>query len=72
MKKNQRLSRHGGLNYDELCFSPNVQLPLGFMTPKLNKYDGTENPKTYFKMFANKLGRPMDDESYTCVSSQRV
>ena len=28
MKKNQELSKHGSLYYDELCLFPNVQLVL--------------------------------------------
>ncbi|XP_027077130.1 uncharacterized protein [Coffea arabica] len=63
MRKNQGLSRHGGLDYDELCLFPDIQLPLGFKTPKFSKYDGTGNPKTHLKMFANKLGKPVDDEN---------
>ncbi|XP_071923339.1 uncharacterized protein [Coffea arabica] len=63
MKKNQGLSRHGGLDYDELCLFPDIQLPLGFKTPKFSKYDGAENPKTHLKIFANKLGKLMDDEN---------
>ncbi|XP_071936374.1 uncharacterized protein [Coffea arabica] len=63
MKKNQGLSRHGRLDYDELCLFLDIQLPLGFKTPKFSKYDGTENPKMHLKMFANKLGKPMDDEN---------
>nr|XP_027067607.1 uncharacterized protein LOC113693243 [Coffea arabica] len=63
MRKNQGLSRHGGLDYDELCLFPDIQLPMGFKTPKFNKYDGTGNPKTHLKMFANKLGKPVDDEN---------
>ncbi|XP_027158118.1 uncharacterized protein LOC113759747 [Coffea eugenioides] len=63
MKKNQGLSKHSGLDYDDLCLFPNIQLPLGFKTPKFSKYDGTENPKTHLKMFANKLGKPVDDEN---------
>ncbi|XP_027075870.2 uncharacterized protein [Coffea arabica] len=63
MKKNQGLSRHGGLDYDELCLFPDIQLPLEFKTPKFSKYDGTGNPKTHLKMFANKLGKLMDDEN---------
>ncbi|XP_071921845.1 uncharacterized protein [Coffea arabica] len=63
MKKNQGLSRHGGWDYDELCLFPDIQLPVGFKTPKFSKYDGTRNPKTHLKMFANKLGKPVDDEN---------
>ncbi|XP_027150237.1 uncharacterized protein LOC113750467 [Coffea eugenioides] len=63
MKKNQGLSRHGRLDYYELCLFPDIQLPLRFKTPKFSKYDGTGIPKTHLKMFANKLGKPMDDEN---------
>ncbi|XP_071912359.1 uncharacterized protein [Coffea arabica] len=63
MRKNQGLSRHGGLDYDELCLFPDIQLPLGFKTPKFSKYDGIGNPKTHLKMFTNKLGKPVDDEN---------
>nr|XP_027067806.1 uncharacterized protein LOC113693472 [Coffea arabica] len=63
MRKNQGLSRHGGLDYDELCLFPGIQLLLGFKTPKFSKYDGTGNPKTHLKMFDNKLGKPVDDEN---------
>ncbi|XP_071905998.1 uncharacterized protein [Coffea arabica] len=40
-----------------------MQLPVGFKAPKFSKYDGTANPKTHFQMFANKLGKPIDDEN---------
>ncbi|XP_027168644.1 uncharacterized protein LOC113768468 [Coffea eugenioides] len=63
MRKNQGLSKHGGLDYNELCLFPDIQLPLGFKTPKFSKYDGTGNPKTHLKMFANKLGKSVDDEN---------
>ncbi|XP_071918981.1 uncharacterized protein [Coffea arabica] len=36
---------------------------MGFKTPKFSKYDGTGNPKTHLRMFANKLGKPIDDEN---------
>ena len=40
-----------------------MQLPVGFKAPKFSKYDGTDNPKTHLRMFANKLGKPIDDEN---------
>ena len=40
-----------------------MQLTLDFKTLKFSKYDETENPKVYFKMFANKFGKPMYDEN---------
>ncbi|XP_071906067.1 uncharacterized protein [Coffea arabica] len=63
IRKNQGLSKQGVLDYDDLCLFPNVQLPVGFKTPKFNKYDGTSNPKTHLRLFANKLGKPVDDEN---------
>nr|XP_027090344.1 uncharacterized protein LOC113711376 [Coffea arabica] len=63
MRKSQGLSKSGGLDFDELCLFPNVQLPLGFKIPKFSKYDGTGNPKTHLRLFANKLGKPIDDEN---------
>nr|XP_027122101.1 uncharacterized protein LOC113739054 [Coffea arabica] len=63
IKKNQGLNKQGGLDYNELCLFPNMQLPAGFKAPKFSKYDGTGNPKTHLRMFANKLGKPIDDEN---------
>ncbi|XP_071921844.1 uncharacterized protein [Coffea arabica] len=63
IRKSQGLSKQGVLDYDDLCLFPNVQLPMGFKTPKFNKYDGTGNPKTHLRLFANKLGKPVDDEN---------
>ncbi|XP_071905735.1 uncharacterized protein [Coffea arabica] len=63
IRKSQGLSKQGVLDYDDLCLFPNVQLPVGFKTPKFNKYDGTGNPKTHLRLFANKLGKPVDDEN---------
>nr|XP_027103119.1 uncharacterized protein LOC113724408 [Coffea arabica] len=63
IKKNQGLNKQGGLDYNELCLFSNMQLPAGFKVPKFSKYDGTGNPKTHLRMFANKLGKPIDDEN---------
>nr|XP_027083426.1 uncharacterized protein LOC113705706 [Coffea arabica] len=63
IRKSQGLNKQGGLDYDELCLFPNMQFSVGFKAPKFTKYDGTGNPKTYLRMFANKLGKPIDDEN---------
>nr|XP_027122176.1 uncharacterized protein LOC113739131 [Coffea arabica] len=63
IRKSQGLNKQGGLDYNELCLFPDMQLPMGFKTPKFSKYDGTSNPKTHLRMFANKLGKPIDDEN---------
>ncbi|XP_071926061.1 uncharacterized protein [Coffea arabica] len=39
-------------------------IAYGFQSaPKFTKYNGTGNPKTHLRMFANKLGKPVDDEN---------
>ncbi|XP_071918910.1 uncharacterized protein [Coffea arabica] len=63
IRKSQGVSKQGGLDYNELCLFPDMQLPVGFKAPKFTKYDEMENPKTHLRMFANKLGRPIDDEN---------
>ncbi|XP_027082289.1 uncharacterized protein [Coffea arabica] len=63
IRKSQGLNKQGGLDYNELCLFSDMQLPMGFKTPKFSKYDGTGNPKTHLRMFANKLGKPIDDEN---------
>ncbi|XP_071920618.1 uncharacterized protein [Coffea arabica] len=63
IRKSQGVSKQGGLDYNDLCLFPDMQLPVGFKAPKFTKYDGTGNPKTHLRMFANKLGRPIDDEN---------
>nr|XP_027067878.1 uncharacterized protein LOC113693538 [Coffea arabica] len=63
IRKNQGLSKQGGLDYNDLCLFPDMQMPMGFKAPKFSKYDGTGNPKTHIRMFSNKLGKPIDDEN---------
>ncbi|XP_071912301.1 uncharacterized protein [Coffea arabica] len=63
MRKSQGLSKQGGLDYNELCLFPDMQLPVSFKAPKFSKYDGMGNPKTHLRMFVNKLGKPIDDEN---------
>ncbi|XP_071925949.1 uncharacterized protein [Coffea arabica] len=63
MRKSQALSKQGGLDYNELCLLPDMQLPVGFKAPKFSKYHGMDNPKTHLQMFTNKLGKPIDDEN---------
>ncbi|XP_027155289.1 uncharacterized protein LOC113755486 [Coffea eugenioides] len=63
IRKNQGLSKQGGLDYNELCLFPDMQLPVGFKAPKFSKYDRTGNSKTHIQMFVNKLEKPIDDEN---------
>ena len=57
------MNKYEGLDYDKLCFFPDIQLPMGFKAPKFSKYDGTGNSKMHLRMFVNKLGKPVDDEN---------
>nr|XP_027093584.1 uncharacterized protein LOC113713985 [Coffea arabica] len=70
IRESQGLNKQGGFDYNDLCLFPDMQLPMGFKAPKFSKYDGTGNPKTHLRMFANKLGKPIDDENlpyeYNC------
>ena len=66
MKKNQWLSKHRGLDYDELCLFPDVQLPLDFKTLKFSKYDGTENPKRILKCLRTNLSNLWIIKTYQC------
>nr|XP_027086631.1 uncharacterized protein LOC113708367 [Coffea arabica] len=63
IRKSQGVSKQGGLDYNELCLFSDMQLPTGFKAPKFSKYDRTGNPKTHLRMFANKLGKSIDDEN---------
>ncbi|XP_071921738.1 uncharacterized protein [Coffea arabica] len=40
MRKSQDLSKQGGLDYNELCLFPDMQLPVGFKTFKFSKLEG--------------------------------
>ncbi|XP_027150326.1 uncharacterized protein LOC113750564 [Coffea eugenioides] len=78
IRKSQGLSKQGVLDYDDLCLFPNVQLSVGFKTPKFNKYDAptrttlegtkrkpSEDHKTYAKRWrkvAAKVEPPMTED----------
>nr|XP_033516779.1 uncharacterized protein LOC117281082 isoform X2 [Nicotiana tomentosiformis] len=41
--------------FKNLCMFPGVRLPLGFKTPKFEKYDGHGDPIAHLKMYCNQL-----------------
>ena len=45
LRKSQCLNKQGGLDYNKLYMFPDMQLPVGFKTPKFSKYDGTGTPR---------------------------
>ncbi|XP_070017333.1 uncharacterized protein [Nicotiana sylvestris] len=55
LKSIQGLSGHKSVSYADLCMFPHVHLPLGFKTPKFEKYDGHDNPIAHLKRYCNQL-----------------
>ncbi|XP_070012154.1 uncharacterized protein [Nicotiana sylvestris] len=55
LKSIQGLSRQKSVSYADLCIFPYVHLPLGFKTPKFEKYDGHGDPIAYLKRYCNQL-----------------
>ena len=54
-KMEERIRRarkmEGLMDYDTLSLFPNVRLPPKFKMPTLNKFDGTDCPKSHMKMY---------------------
>ncbi|XP_033513743.1 uncharacterized protein [Nicotiana tomentosiformis] len=44
-----------GLNYEDLCIKPNVELPEGYKPPKFEIFDGTCDPKVNLRTYCDKL-----------------
>ncbi|XP_070050601.1 uncharacterized protein [Nicotiana tomentosiformis] len=44
-----------GLNYEELCIQPDVELSEGYKPPKFEMFDGTGDPKVYLRTYCDKL-----------------
>jgi len=44
-----------GLNYEDLCIQPNVELPEGYKPPKLEMCDGTGDPRVHLRTYCDKL-----------------
>ncbi|XP_070034191.1 uncharacterized protein [Nicotiana tomentosiformis] len=44
-----------GLNYDDLCIQPDVELPEGYKPPKFEMVDGTGDPKVHLRTYCDKL-----------------
>ncbi|XP_070009798.1 uncharacterized protein [Nicotiana sylvestris] len=55
LKNIQGLSGQKGVSYADLCMFPHVHLPLGFKTPKFEKYDGHGDPIAHLKRYCNQL-----------------
>ncbi|XP_075091593.1 uncharacterized protein LOC142171788 [Nicotiana tabacum] len=44
-----------GLNYEDLCIQPDVELPEGYNPPKFEMFDGAGDPKAHLRMYYDKL-----------------
>ncbi|XP_070032777.1 uncharacterized protein [Nicotiana tomentosiformis] len=44
-----------GLNYEDLCIQPDVELPEGYKPHKFEMFDGTDDPKVHLRTYCDKL-----------------
>ncbi|KAM3290114.1 hypothetical protein P3S67_018403 [Capsicum chacoense] len=44
-----------GLNYEDLCVHPDVELLEGYKPPKFELYNGTGDPKVHLRVYFDKL-----------------
>ncbi|KAH0670694.1 hypothetical protein KY289_025187 [Solanum tuberosum] len=51
----QGLGGHKSVSFKDLCMFPDVHLPIGFKTPKFDKYNGHGDPVAHLKRFCNQL-----------------
>ncbi|XP_070044770.1 uncharacterized protein [Nicotiana tomentosiformis] len=48
-----------GLNYEDLCIQPDVELPEGYKPPKFEMFDGIGDPKLYERLKASGYVTPI-------------
>ncbi|XP_070037220.1 uncharacterized protein [Nicotiana tomentosiformis] len=44
-----------GLNYEDLCIQPDVELPEGYKPPKFEMFNRTSEPKVHLRTYCDKL-----------------
>ncbi|XP_070019764.1 uncharacterized protein [Nicotiana sylvestris] len=44
-----------GLNYEDLCIQPDVELPEGYKPPEFEIFDGIGDPKVHLRTYCDKL-----------------
>ncbi|XP_070055335.1 uncharacterized protein [Nicotiana tomentosiformis] len=44
-----------GLNCEDLCIQPDVELPESYKHPKFKMFDGTDDPKVHLRTYCDKL-----------------
>ncbi|KAJ8563624.1 hypothetical protein K7X08_032076 [Anisodus acutangulus] len=54
--KNIQTSKgHEGLEYEDLCMHPDIELPVGYKMPKFDLLDGKGNPYSHLRSYCDKL-----------------
>nr|XP_009782842.1 PREDICTED: uncharacterized protein LOC104231528 [Nicotiana sylvestris] len=51
-----------GLNYEDFCIQPDVELPEGYKLQKFEMFDGTGDPKVHLRTYCDKLVGVVKDE----------
>ncbi len=44
-----------GLNYEDLCIHPNMDLPKGLKIPKFDTFDGVGQPMAHLRAYCDQL-----------------
>ncbi|KAM3284341.1 hypothetical protein P3S67_023140 [Capsicum chacoense] len=55
LRNMQGLGGHKSFSFKDLCIFPNVHLPIGFKTPKFDKYSGHGDLVAHLKKYCNQL-----------------
>nr|XP_009782348.1 PREDICTED: uncharacterized protein LOC104231108 [Nicotiana sylvestris] len=51
-----------GLNYENLCIQPDIELSEGYKPPKFEMFDGTGDPKVHLRTYCDTLVGVRKDE----------
>ncbi|KAJ8548149.1 hypothetical protein K7X08_021385 [Anisodus acutangulus] len=54
-KNIQTIKGHEGLEYEDLCMHPDIELPVGYKVPKFGLFDGKGNPHAHLRSYCDKL-----------------
>ncbi|XP_075076785.1 uncharacterized protein LOC142163401 [Nicotiana tabacum] len=52
-----------GLEYEDICVHPDVDLPAGYKVPKFDMFDGKGNPRAHLRSYCDKLVGMGKDET---------
>ncbi|XP_070004823.1 uncharacterized protein [Nicotiana sylvestris] len=52
-----------GLEYEDVCVHPDVDLPAGYKVPKFDMFDGKGNPRAHLMLYCDKLVGVGNDEA---------